>query len=66
MAAIGHPLVGEGKYSVGKSDKSDGFTRQCLHSWKIYFDIPEDNPLAYLNGKTFEAEPPDWALPYLM
>jgi len=51
LAAIGHPLVGDGKYG-----RQHGRFRQELYSYKVTFDFQTDADLLnYLNGKTFEA-----------
>ena len=52
MAEIGHPLVGEGKYSSMKNDL--GFRFQALCAWSLTFRFEGDSaPLDYLNGRTF-------------
>ena len=53
MAAIGHPLLGEGKYSKS-NDKKSGFDKQALYSYSLKFDFKTDaGILNYLNGKRF-------------
>ena len=53
MAAIGHPLLGEGKYSKS-NDKKLGFDKQALYSYSLQFDFKTDAQiLNYLNGKRF-------------
>lgn len=53
MAAIGHPLLGEGKYSKS-NDKKLGFDKQTLYSYSLQFDFKTDaGILNYLNGKRF-------------
>lgn len=53
MAAIGHPLLGEGKYSKS-NDKKLGFDKQALYSYSLKFDFKTDaGILNYLNGKRF-------------
>ncbi len=53
MAAIGHPLLGEGKYSKS-NDKKLGFDKQALYSYSLLFDFKTDaGILNYLNGKRF-------------
>lgn len=53
MAAVGHPLLGEGKYSRS-NDKKAGFDKQALYSYSIGFDFKTDaGILNYLNGKRF-------------
>ena len=53
MAAIGHPLLGEGKYSKS-NDKKAGFDKQALYSYSLLFDFKTDaGILNYLNHKRF-------------
>ena len=53
MAAIGHPLLGEGKYSKS-NDKKKGFDKQALYSYSLQFAFKTDaGILNYLNGKRF-------------
>lgn len=53
MAAIGHPLLGEGKYSKS-NDKKKGFDKQALYSYSLKFNFKTDaGILNYLNGKRF-------------
>ncbi len=53
MAAIGHPLLGEGKYSKS-NDKKLGFDKQALYSYSLEFKFQTDaGILNYLNGKRF-------------
>lgn len=56
MAYIGCPLVGDGKYGKNQHEKAMGFSHQALYAYKLVFDLPSDNPLAYLNGRVFEVE----------
>lgn len=49
LAAIGHPLVGDGKYG-----KEHGRYRQELYSYRLHFNFTTDaGVLNYLNGKEF-------------
>ena len=53
MAAVGHPLLGEGKYSKS-DDKKAGFDKQALYSYSLEFAFKTDaGILNYLNGKRF-------------
>lgn len=53
MASIGHPLLGEGKYSKS-NDKKSGFDKQALYSYSLTFDFKTDaGILNYLNGIKF-------------
>ncbi|MGN1096185.1 MAG: RluA family pseudouridine synthase [Eubacteriales bacterium] len=49
----GHPLVGDGKYAVNKSDRALGFESQELYSYKLVFLPDEPSHLDYLSGRTF-------------
>ncbi len=53
FASIGHPLVGDGKYSVNKSDKEKGIKFQALASYKVTFAFDSDDCLSGLSQKTF-------------
>ena len=56
MAHIGHPLVGDGKYGINKSDRAQGYKYQALYSYKLSFDFDtskESTVLDYLSGKEF-------------
>ena len=51
LASIGHPLLGDGKYGVNKSDRAMGYKYQALYSYRVQFDFKGECPLDYLNGK---------------
>ncbi len=54
MAHIGHPLVGDGKYGINKSDRAKGYKYQALYSYKLRFSFKgEPTALDYLSGKEF-------------
>ena len=54
MSHVGHPLVGDGKYGINKSDKTQGYKYQALYSYRLKFSfIGESTHLEYLNGKEF-------------
>lgn len=56
MAHIGHPLVGDGKYGINKSDRAQGYKYQALYSYKLLFAFDtskESTVLDYLSGKEF-------------
>lgn len=53
FAYCGHPLVGDGKYAVNKSDRALGFGSQELYSYKLVFLPDEPSHLDYLAGRTF-------------
>lgn len=58
LASIGHPLLGDGKYSkIGNADKKCGFHHHALYSYKLRFNFKTDaGVLNYLNGKTFTVD----------
>ena len=63
FAHAGHPLLGDGKY--GKLDKRFDRTYQALYSYKLTFTFTTDaGDLAYLNGKSFQAEEVDFVKEY--
>ena len=55
MAHIGHPLVGDGKYGINKSDRAKGYKFQALYSYKLRFSFAKGDGtvLDYLDGKEF-------------
>lgn len=54
MAEIGCPLLGDGKYGDGASNRRYGETRQALCAYKLRFTFPTDaGILNYLRGRTF-------------
>lgn len=55
LASIGHPLLGDGKYSkIGSADKKLGYRHHALYSYKLRFSFLTDaGILNYLNGKEF-------------
>ena len=56
MASIGHPLVGDSKYSKNKKSP-DGFRYQALYSYKLIFNFSTDaGILDYLNGREFRVK----------
>ena len=57
FAAAGHPLLGDGKYGYGETNRKYGMTKQALYSYKLVFAFrTEAGILSYLNGKQFEVE----------
>ena len=57
LAHIGHPLLGDGKYSNNTEGKRRGYKKQALYSYKLRFDFTTDaGALAYLNGREFAAQ----------
>ena len=56
MAHVGHPLIGDGKYGINKSDRAKGYKYQALYSYrlKFCFDTREETMLDYLSGKEFK------------
>ena len=58
MAAVGCPLLGDGKYGTNAQNKKyGGYKKQCLYSYKTVFDFRTDaGILNYLKGQGFEAD----------
>ncbi len=57
FAAIGHPLLGDGKYGTNEINKRFGYNGQALYSYKLKFTFKTDaGILEYLNGREFEVE----------
>lgn len=57
LASIGHPIVGDIKYTPHPLNKKTKYKSQALISYKIKFDFVGDaDNLQYLNGKTFETK----------
>lgn len=54
MAFIGHPLLGDAKYGIGKNSEKYGFRHQALYSYKLKFEFSSPSGLLdYLNGREF-------------
>lgn len=55
MAHLGHPLIGDGKYGINKSDRARGYKYQALCSYRLRFsfDPKTHTSLDYLSGKEF-------------
>ena len=64
LSHIGHPLLGDGKYGVNRSDREKGYKYQALYAFRLQFAFREPGGiLDYLNGKSFELESEDiWFL----
>ncbi len=57
FSSIGHPLLGDGKYGTNALNKTLGYKKQFLYSYRLKFAFTSDaGPLEYLNGKSFEVE----------
>ena len=61
MAHIGHPLIGDGKYGINRSDRAKGYKYQALYSYRLRFafDTSVDTVLNYLSGKEFKISKKD-------
>ena len=60
LAYVGHPLIGDGKYGINKSDREKGYKYQALCSYKLRFNFKgEKTVLDYLNGKEFKIDKRD-------
>ncbi len=54
LAAIGHPLLGDGKYGTNARNKASGLKKQCLCSYRLEFRFTTDaGVLNHLNGRMF-------------
>ena len=54
FADLGHPLLGDGKYGHGETNRKCGEPYQCLWSYLLTFTFRTDGGiLSYLNGKRF-------------
>ncbi|MBR3967648.1 MAG: RluA family pseudouridine synthase [Clostridia bacterium] len=64
MAHIGHPLLGDGKYGINKSDREKGYKYQALYAYRLRFDFANsDGELGYLRGKEVSLDKNDiWFL----
>lgn len=56
MAFIGHPLIGDGKYGINKTDRAKGYKYQALYSYRLLFSFDKSEPtcLDYLIGREFK------------
>lgn len=54
MAYIGHPLLGDGKYGINRTNRDYNIKTQALYSYKLKFEFKTDaDILSYLDGKEF-------------
>lgn len=54
LASVGCPLLGDGKYGTNALNKSYGYKKQFLCSYRLTFDFSEDmGALQYLDKRTF-------------
>ncbi len=54
LAAIGHPLLGDGKYGTNALNRGTGFSKQALCSYKVRFEFRSPaGMLSYLDGREF-------------
>ena len=57
MAHIGHPLLGDGKYGVNRSDRQKGYKYQALYAARLVFDFDAtQNELSYLRSRSVEID----------
>lgn len=59
LAHAGLFLVGDGKYGVTSKGGELGFRHQALISRRLTLHFPPESPLAYLEGRSFEAKVPE-------
>ena len=54
LAFVGHPLLGDGKYGINRTERERGYKHQALYAVRLRFDFREDaGALGYLAGKEF-------------
>ncbi len=53
FAHIGHPLLGDGKYGLNRSDRARGYSYQALYSYRLAFSFRTPSELDYLKGMSF-------------
>lgn len=58
LAHIGHPVLGDGKYSSNEVNKRFGFKTQALCAAQYKFRLPADSFLGYLNDITIKMKVP--------
>ena len=57
MAELGCPLLGDGKYGRGETNRRYHEQKQCLWSYRLAFDYRTDaGALEYLRGKVFSVQ----------
>jgi 23S rRNA pseudouridine955/2504/2580 synthase len=56
LAALGHPLLGDGKYGVNRADRQRGFHHQALASVRLVFPPDLEGHLSYLAGRSFAVD----------
>lgn len=56
LAYGGHPVAGDLKYGTAAANKGLPFKHQALYAYSLEFKLPQDHPLAYLNGKVFRVK----------
>ncbi len=57
LAYAGHPLLGDDKYGERDWNRENKARALYLCACRISFSLPPDDPLCYLNEKTFTATP---------
>ena len=57
LAHIGHPLLGDGKYGINRTERTKGYKHQALYAVRLRFDFADGSgALGYLRGKEFEID----------
>ena len=65
FAAVGHPLLGDGKYGREKDNKRYGRSFQALYSYRLSFDFTTDGGiLEYLKGQSYQVQNVDFVEEY--
>jgi 23S rRNA pseudouridine955/2504/2580 synthase len=65
LAHAGYPLLGDGKYGRGKTNREYGETAQALCSWRLIFNFTTDaGALQYLSGREYRLPRVDFVEKY--
>ena len=65
FAAVGHPLLGDGKYGRERDNRQYGRSYQALYSYKLRFEFTTDaGCLAGLNGREWTVKDVDFVGEY--
>ncbi|MDL2287510.1 RluA family pseudouridine synthase [Eubacteriales bacterium OttesenSCG-928-G02] len=61
MADSGHPLLGDGKYSINKKDRALGYRSQALCAYSLKFKLKSERKhLGYINGLSIKIDKPEF------
>ncbi len=57
LSHLGHPLLGDGKYGINRTDRAKGYKFQALYAYRLQFDFREESGvLEPLNHRVFEID----------